>query len=168
MLNVGLPLARASVELCFEPSERFVAEIARWVTDFCRMTLEDLELASRLHLAVYELAENLVKYGSGHTVSVDFEVCRSELGVLLRLRTKNRSTPERLHDAVELLTRIRAAEAPVALYDRLILESAPREDRSGLGLARIRAEGELELDFSRDGDELSIVVETRVTPGARP
>ena len=52
--------------------------------------------------------------------------------------------------------RSESAEDPVVYYDQLIAESAPRSGGSGLGLARIRAEGELDLDFAIDGNELTI------------
>ena len=44
------------------------------------------------------------------------------------------------------------------LYDRMIEESAPLEGVSGLGLARIRAEGGLDFDYTIEGDELTLIV----------
>jgi hypothetical protein len=161
------PIAHASIQLAFEPSPRFVKRIVQWLTDFCRMTLEDVELVSRLHLAAHELVENIVKYGVSETVRLDLEVNRVDDALVLRLRTTNAAAPERLANAVRILQGLRDAEDPVAYYDQLVKESAPKEGVSGLGLARIRAEGDLDLDFEVKNNELSILLETRVREGKR-
>lgn len=155
-------LAHASVYLAFEPSQRFVRKIVQWVTDFCEMSLQDMDVVSRVHMAIHELAENLVKYGASDSVRLDVEVERVGGGSVLRLRTRNHAAPERLAEAVRILQGLRDAVDPVAYYDQLVLESAPKEGVSGLGLARIRAEGDLDLDFEVDGNQLCIVVEAKL------
>jgi len=155
-------LARASVYLAFEPSQRFVKKIVQWITDFCEMSLQDMDVVYRVHMAIHELAENLVKYGTSSSVRLDVEVERVGDGSVLRLRTQNSAAPERLAEAVRILTGLRDAVDPVAYYDELVLASAPKEGVSGLGLARIRAEGDLDLDFEVDGDQLCIVVEAKL------
>jgi anti-sigma regulatory factor (Ser/Thr protein kinase) len=156
------PMASAAVFLAFEPSSAFVQRVIRWLTDFCQLTLADLELVARLRLAVSELVENVVKYGMQPNVRVEVELVEREGAAILRLGTHNRSSPEYLARAVELLSELKDAPDPLAYYDRLVRESAPKLGVSGLGLARIRAEGELELDFKVVGDELSIWVEAPV------
>ena len=134
----------------------------RWLTEFCHLTLKDLEMVARLRLAVNELVENVVKYGMQPNVRVEVELERRGQRTVLRLSTKNSAPPACMQKAVELLTEIRDADDPIAYYDRLVRESAPRTGVSGLGLARIRAEGDLELDFEVVGDELRISVEAPV------
>ncbi|HEY6724155.1 MAG TPA: hypothetical protein VI197_08980 [Polyangiaceae bacterium] len=155
-------IAHASVYLAFEPSQRFVRKIVQWITDFCELSLQDVDVVARVHMAIYELAENLVKYGASDSVRLDVEVERVGAGSVLRLRTRNAAAPERLAEAVRILQGLRDAEDPVAYYDQLVLESAPKEGVSGLGLARIRAEGDLDLDFEVDGNQLCIVVEAKL------
>jgi hypothetical protein len=161
-------IASASVFLAFEPSQRFVSRIVQWVTDFCHLVLQDMDVVARLHLAVHELVENLVKYGVHASVSLDVELERIGGVSLLRLRTSNCAAPERLAAAVRILEGLRDAKDPVAYYDRLVLESAPLEGVSGLGLARIRAEGDLDLDFKVDGDRLTISVALSIPDEVTP
>ena len=155
-------MASAAVFLAFEPSAAFMQRVIRWLTDFCQLTLADLEMVARLRLAVSELVENVVKYGMQPNVSVEVALIERDGAALLRLGTRNRASPQYLERAVELLTELKNAPDPIAYYDSLVRESAPRLGMSGLGLARIRAEGDLELDFKVEGDELSIWVEAPV------
>lgn len=164
-------MARAAVFLAFEPSAAFMQRVIRWLTDFCQLTLADLEMVARLRLAVSELVENVVKYGMQPNVSVEVELIERDGTPILRLGTRNRTSPEYLERAERLLSQLKSADDPVAFYDALVRESAPRVGVSGLGLARIRAEGELELDYKIDGDELWIWVEAPVdgkTVASRP
>lgn len=167
-MTLSKPKARASVHLSFEPCEQFVSGIARLAREFCRMTLADADAVSRVHMAVHELTENLVKYGSNQDVGVEVELERHDGATLVRIRSRNRATPERLEKAVLLLTRLREAPDAMAYYDQLIRDSAPLEGISGLGLARIRAEGELEVDFRVEGDELWILLQATVRDEVSP
>jgi anti-sigma regulatory factor (Ser/Thr protein kinase) len=158
-------IAKASVVVSFPPTQRFVSGLVRWLTDFCVLSSEDTETISRLQMAVNELVENLVKYGNAENVTVEVELDQVDGSSVVRVRTRNTASPERLEHVVRLLTDLRDTPDPIAYYDQLILESAPRAGVSGLGLARIRAEGDLNLDFEVVGQELSVAIETRLTSG---
>jgi len=80
-------------------------------------------------------------------------------GLLVRVRTKNRAAPERMADARWRLDALARAGDPIAHYDELIRESAGRRDISGLGLARIPAESEMELRYATDQDWLIVTAE---------
>lgn len=151
-------IAEASVTIDFPPSMAAVDRIIRWLSELCYLSPGDLDVTSRMELAIYELVENTVKYGTDSKVSVKVSVEDTEAGKLLKLSTHNQAAPERLGSAVRILTDLRETADPIAYYDQLILESAPRQGMSGLGLARIRAEAELELDFAVEGNRLSITV----------
>ena len=148
------------LRLAFCPSTSLVSAISRLVSDFCRQGLSDLDISSRFHMAAHELAENMTKYSSGAAVSLEVELSEQAGEHLLTLRTRNHASPERLREVSKRLAEIRAAVDPSKLYDRLIEESAPLEGVSGLGLARIRAEG-LEFDYAIRGDELTLIVQER-------
>jgi hypothetical protein len=65
----------------------------------------------------------------------------------------------------ELLQKLNEAPDPVAYYQDLIASSLAHESGSGLGLARIRAEGEMELSCDLRGDLLSISAEASIGDG---
>lgn len=160
--DTGNTMASAEVCLTFEPSRAFIQRVVQWLTDFCHLTLRDAEAVSRLELAVNELVENVVKYGIKPDVRVAIDLEKRDSHTILRLTTSNNAEPERLARATKLLTEIRAAEDPEAYYDQLIIETAPLEGVSGIGLARIRAEADLNLDFRVHGNRLEITVEAEI------
>ena len=81
---------------------------------------------------------------------------------VMKVTSRNETTPERLRETAGRLDAIKNAKDPVALYDQLVKESAPIQGVSGLGLARIRAESDFSMDYSIHGCELSISVHAPV------
>ncbi len=134
-------------------------KIANWLIDFCQMTIEDLEITSRLHMAAHELVENVLKYGSTPEVGLEFELERLADKSFVRLRTRNTAAPEQLREVARRVSELREAPDPIAYYDRLIRSTAPMAGMSGLGLARIVAEAGLDVSCSVEGREVSIVVQ---------
>jgi hypothetical protein len=165
--GMGAPrrIAHAFVTMTPSPPHSFVQNAIGWLTEFSQLTVRDQDMAARVRIAVAELTENVVKYGREQGARVDVALEQRLGGLYLIVETTN-SAPERhIERAVELLTGIRDSEDPVAFYDQLILAVAPTRDVgvSGLGLARIRAEGELDIDFRLEGDRLTIFAETPIT-----
>jgi hypothetical protein len=147
------------IRLAFFPSEYLVSAVSRLVSDFCQIGLRDLDVSSRFHMAAHELAENITKYSTKSRVSLEVELAEKDGRHTLSVRTKNHTSPERLVEVEKRLKELKYTKDPVGLYDRMIEETAPLEGVSGLGLARIRAEGGLEFDYSIEGDELTMIVQ---------
>ncbi len=158
------PRATLAVSMTSFPSSRIVAAVSSLISEFCRVLLDDADLAARFHMAAQELAENLTKYSSGPLVSLRAELIGSDDSAILRLEAKNQSSPEQLQAVERRLRELTNASDPTELYDRLIRETAPLDNVSGLGLARIRAEGELNVDYSIEGDELTVYVHASIPP----
>jgi hypothetical protein len=150
------------ISLAFFPSEFLVTAISQLVSDFCQIGLRDLDLSSRFHMAAHELAENITKYSTRERVSLEMELAETAGVHTLSVKTKNHTSPDRLVEVERRLQELKATKDPVALYDRMIEETAPLEGVSGLGLARIRAEGGLDFDYRIEGDELTMVVQAPV------
>ncbi|HET9955170.1 MAG TPA: hypothetical protein VFQ61_11735 [Polyangiaceae bacterium] len=163
-MNEPRPSATLAVTMSSFPSARIVGAVSKLVSEFCRSLIEDPDVAARFHMAAQELAENLAKYSSGPHVSISAELIGTDTSAILRLQAKNRSTPQQLEAVALRLQELTSAEDPIELYDRLIRETAPLDDVSGLGLARIRAEGGLDVDYMIDGNELTISVHASVMP----
>lgn len=159
-----LPTAQLAVTMTALSNSRLVAALSTLVCEFCRGLISDPEVVSRFHMAAQELAENLVKYSVGHEVKLHASLTETRDSAELRLRATNRSTPAQLDQVERCLTALVKATDPEAHYDGLMREAALREVGSGLGLARLRAEGELNVDYSIEGDQLTISVHASVEP----
>jgi hypothetical protein len=160
--------ARVSLTLSFEPLVEQIASLRSAMSDLCAPHVTDADELSRLLLAAHELLENIVKYSSGGMAEFHFALEPGERGLRARLRTKNSALPERLTDTRQRLDALAAAQDKVAHYDAMIRESAGRRDGSGLGLARILAESEMDLRYSIDRGTLTITAEIAVSERAEP
>ena len=147
---------RLFIRMNFHPDQSLVSAISRLVADFCRVAHCDGDVSSRFYMAAHELAENMAKYSASPSVSLELELTDDAVP-RLTLRTRNQISPERLLELERRLAELESAPDPVELYDRLIEETAPLKGVSGLGLARIRAEG-LDLGYTIAGNELTLIV----------
>ena len=151
--------ALVSLTLSFQPHADQIGPLRTLLSDLCKPHLADADGLSRLLLAAHEMLENIVKYSIGEAAEFHLLLEAQTSGLLVRLRTKNRAAPERMADARWRLEALAKARDPVAHYDQLIRESAGRQDVSGLGLARIPAESEMELRYATEQDWLILTAE---------
>ena len=150
--------------LVFRPNIKLVSTVRRFTNEFYRRVLVDQGLAERLALATHELLENAVAYSSDGETSMRIEV----EGDVLVIRTWNRTTPERLAAVKKLIDGIIAASDPEQFYQDLLATAAKRTDGSGLGLARVRSEAEMGLEYEVENDQLCIRATSKIVGGLNP
>ncbi|WP_373372160.1 MULTISPECIES: hypothetical protein [Sorangium] len=158
------PNLNASLFLCitFFPSDRLATAVLRLVSSFCGMILDDANVSSRFYMAAHELAENITKYSTGPKVSLELALEEAESSCILKIRARNEASPDRLREVERRLLELKTTSDPVKHYDELIHETAMVEGVSGLGLARVRAEGGLDVDYKIEGNELTIIAHAPV------
>lgn len=148
----------------FRPYVELVTRAREFVTDFYEQLLSDADAVSRVALATHELLENVVKYSSDGRSHFEIELLDLDGENTVRIRARNRTTPERANELQRLVSEISLGE-PLGMYQRFMRRAAARQDGgSGLGLARIRAEAEMTVRCDVKGDEVTIVVEGLVAP----
>lgn len=161
----------ASFDMTFAPTTRIVSVLRRFVMSLYERILEDEEMSSQLALVTHELLENAVKYNIDEATLLRVTMTpqsESLSEIVVTIRTRNRATAENIRIAERLITQVREAEDPFMFYQQLIAISADEPQRSGLGLARIRAETEMKIDFTIEGDEIEIVAHAQVRAGGEP
>lgn len=153
---------RVYLELAFHPTVVLTTAVRRFVFNFYEQLLGDLDSTSRLAMAAQELLENAIKYSSYGATMLRIELDGSE--GIVRIHTSNRSDAEHIAILERLIGEIRAAPDPFVFYQRLLRSTMHDEERSGLGLARIRCEGDMEVELTIDGDVVAVTAWARTDP----
>jgi two-component sensor histidine kinase len=143
-----------------------ITAVRRFVSEFYAPVLNDDDLTSRMALATHELLENAVKYAASGEAELDIAVEPGAEGDCVVIRTSNRATPERLRVAIDAFAEMSRNEDPFVYYQQVMRRSARRQEGSGLGLARIRAEAEMALSCDVADERLTITA--RCVAGVRP
>jgi hypothetical protein len=145
----------AYCELRFRPNVELVSTVRKFVSSFY-VKLLDGDATERLALATHELLENAVKYSSTGETAIRIDI-ESVDPPRICIRTWNQASPEHVAQIVEAFRQSCETSNAFTLYQRLIERSATRTSGSGLGLARVRAECDMELSYVLDEDEVCIV-----------
>lgn len=157
----GPHATRAHVELSFKPGMELVPAVRRFVASVYERLLASAEEASRIGIATHELLENAVRCAADGAVALRIEVDVSERAEVI-IRTTNRARPGDLSALLAIVGAAHAAPDPLAHYTKLMRANAMRADGSGLGLARIRAECDLEIEAQADGELVTVHARGRV------
>ena len=132
---------------------------------FCAMD-PDLETGARVHMVAQELAENVLKYSTEGEAYLEIAIDNGPGGRLVRVTARNRTSPDKMTDVQQRVEELRQAQDPIEIYDRLIRETAPRRGVSGLGLARITAEGGFHMTCSVEQGDLVVVATLELVEGS--
>ena len=150
----------------FRPTIELISILRKLAYEFTKNALDDDDVSSRVALAIHELLENSVKYSSDGFAALSIDMNRSsEVEIEVTIRVTNRVDVERMPALKEALRELGDAQDPDVYYTALMRRTAARESGSGLGLARILAEGEMKLRGEIEGDTVCIVADMRVRPG---
>jgi hypothetical protein len=155
------------IEMSFRPKASLISMVRRLVSDFYgNQVFADPDVSSRLALAMHELLENAVKYGTDEESTVRLEIIPEEGTGFTRviIRTENRASQEHIATLTRCVDRIRGASDASGFYQQLLRDTSDddAEGSSGLGLARICAEAEMSLNHEVHEDMVSVVAEARI------
>jgi len=157
--------AGAAIRFDYRPRMRLITSTRMLVADLCDELLGDAA-TSRVAMAAHELMENVAKYSSGGEGSVEVALSQRNGQNYVQVSTKNRASAHQREQLQHLIGELRRAADPIAYYDAVIAKSVLSKG-SGLGLARIRAEGNMEVDLSIEGDQVTISAQGSVARRSR-
>lgn len=154
----------AYFELNFRPNVALVSVVRRFVTEFYQRFLSDPDGTSRVALATHELLENAVKYSKDGETTIRIEV-EQTTPKTVRIQLRNRAAATDIAAIREVLDGVAAAGDSFAFYQKLIAAKAKKREGSGLGLARICAEGEMTVTYSVIEDDITVIEATTSVGG---
>ena len=144
-----------SVDLSFQPRLESVSAVRRFLEVHYGRLVADSELISRMAVTVHELLENAAKYSAGGGSHLRVEVDPS-LPHRLSISVDNQVDPRHLPGLQETVAELSTAEDPVDVYQRYLMRAATREEGSGLGLARIFVEAEMNVEVELHDDHICV------------
>jgi hypothetical protein len=147
----------------FQSNVNVLAPVRRFVSDLVERLINRPEVASRIEVAVHELAENSLKYASTNGARIEIQVYDTPGQMSVIVRTTNHASPEFMKTVCGLIDEMRVAPDPVAYYLKALDGSSARTVGSGLGLARVFAESGMQLSYTRPtADEICVEAEFKV------
>jgi hypothetical protein len=156
----GSDVPGSAIRLSFRPTTMLISSTRRFAGDLLGTVFRDPDSTSRIALVIHELLENTLKYSTDGQAMLHVTVGDEEGGRRhVEVTARNRATPEQAMDLGRRISALAEAPDPMALYVGLMRESAQRSG-SGLGLARIRVEGEMQLSCALEGDAVIVSART--------
>jgi hypothetical protein len=155
----SIPTARSaiSIRLPFDTPHQMAARASKIAADFFCALDPDLETGARVHMVAQELAENVLKYSTEGETHLELAIDNGPRGRLVRVTARNRTSAEKMSEVQQRVQELQQARDPIEVYDRLIRETAPRRGVSGLGLARISAEGGFRMTCAVEHGDLVVI-----------
>jgi hypothetical protein len=139
------------------PAPELISPVRRFVAAALRSLLRDDDLAYRMELASHELLDNATKYGLPRLVHLRITREIWQGRTALKLTLDNESDPSNIGRLERLVTAMVRATDPMGHYLELMKHDQQRGTLA-LGLARVRAEGELDVDLSVQGGRVAVTV----------
>jgi hypothetical protein len=150
------PFQALSFGLKIQPHPRMVSIVRRFVEEsFEKLVGDDPQAIFQVSLAVHELLENAAKYSSSEEAELQVQFSIKEK--LARIELTNLSTPQHIARLKACVEEIQKSSHPFELYQTMMRKTHGTKNESGLGLARIRAEGELDLSIEISGQAVTII-----------
>jgi hypothetical protein len=155
------------LHLCFAPNAALIGAVRRFVVDFFERVLAHEEMGDRLGLVAHELLENAIKYSTDPSAVVSLLIVRATRSSEIRIQTQNAASPAHIKRLKGIVDAMGAANDAMAFYQQLMRDSVRRNEGSGLGLARIWAEGEMRLSLTIEDNEVQLSAVTLAPVEAR-
>jgi hypothetical protein len=119
--------------------------------------LDDEDAIFRVAMTAHELLENAAKYASDGKARLEVSIKPRGEDALVRVVVTNNATREHIDQLGACYAEMNANRDAMAHYFSLMRMNAKAGAMSRLGLARVRAEGEMDIEVDVQGETVKIV-----------
>ena len=152
--------AVVALDIDLDRNPLLVSPTRRYVESVLKRMIKDADFVARAAIVVHELLDNGAKYAPpGARIEFSLTLAGGA-EASLTIRLTNRTTPAHVERLQRFISEVNGAQDATALYIEMMCRQPLDRTVSGLGLARIRAEAEMNLDLVIAADTATIVVKT--------
>lgn len=126
--------------------------------------LDDDDAVFRVAMAAHELLENAAKYAKDGKARLEVQVSPRDADAFVRVAVTNNAVQEHIDQLTACFAEMKGESDAMAHYFALMRRNAKNGSISRLGLARVRAEGEMEIDVVIDGETVKVVASAVLIP----
>ncbi len=152
----------ALLEMEFTPDWSFINDVRSFVETFCERGRVPIERASAVALTVHELLQNAIDYSTDGRAKLRLLLDASAQSITLSV--SSHGNPEKVEGLRQLMQRLEQEPDPLKLYLALMKETAKKKGGSGLGLARIRFEGGMDLKIEVEEGVVRVTASSTMDP----
>ncbi|HXT96200.1 MAG TPA: hypothetical protein VN853_07860 [Polyangia bacterium] len=145
------------LDLPLTVSPAIVSPTRRLLESKLAPVLDDEDAVFRVAMTAHELLENAAKYASDGKARLEVEVSPRGDDAVVRVVVTNTSTQEHIDNLGACYAEMNAESDAMAHYFTLMRRNARVGAVSRLGLARVRAEGEMEIEVDINGPTVKVV-----------
>ncbi|UCF81594.1 MAG: hypothetical protein JSV08_04065 [Acidobacteriota bacterium] len=142
------------IEVKFQPEWIYISCIQTFVMAFFAVSCVEPLAAQRIALIITELLENAIKYSSGRQALTRIAV--EDSGNQVKAQVSNTASEENITELKRTIEDINKYSPQEAYLKRLEKAATRTDEKSQVGLARVRFEGRADLQLNIEGSEVSM------------
>jgi hypothetical protein len=145
------------LDLPLSVSPNMVSPTRRIIEAKLGPALDDEDAIFRVAMTAHELLENAAKYASDGKARLEVSIKPRGEDAIVRVVVTNNATREHIDQLGACYAEMNANRDAMAHYFSLMRLNAKAGALSRLGLARVRAEGEMEIEVDVQGETVKVV-----------
>jgi anti-sigma regulatory factor (Ser/Thr protein kinase) len=157
-----------SLDLKFFPETGAPTAIRRFIEHRYSHVLKDADLLYRVAMAAHEFVENAVKYALDGAARFTVEIWQDDRSPRIAISLWNRTGEVHRQELQQIFAEMDSFQDAFEHYNRLLRLPSTRKDSAGVGLARIRAEGQMRLTLNCEDDRVCLRAEADLTMVGKP
>ncbi len=137
---------RIFVDLKFGPKWTYISTVRTFVENFMAISLENKKKAGIIAMSVNELIENAIKYSDKDDIQIKFQIISNEKKIFVNV--SNHTTNAEEQNLKKILDEINSLPPLEAYMNRMKSSVDSLNNKSAIGLARVRYESNAEISHT--------------------